>query len=88
MLKQMFDAVFENGIFRPLTHLDIPILEGQQVRLVVETPESPEEVLELATRVYNNLSEEQIDEIERIIVNRRDFFGQGQSLISLTTDLS
>jgi predicted DNA-binding antitoxin AbrB/MazE fold protein len=75
MIKQTFDAVFENGVFRPLAPLDVPISEGQQVRLVMEAPESPEEILELAMHIYDNLSEEQIEEIEQIILNRRNFFG-------------
>lgn len=75
MIKQTFGAVFENGVSRPLAPLDVPISEGQQVRLVTEAPESPEEILELVMHIYDNLSEEQIEEIEQIILNRRDFFG-------------
>ncbi len=76
MLKQTVDAVFENGVFRPLTPRDIPIVEGQQVRLTVETLESPAEVLELATQVYDGLTEQQIDEIEQLALNRSNWFDE------------
>ena len=75
MIKQVFDAVFEKGLFRPLAPLDVPLPEGQQVRLIVEAPDSPEEVLKLATVVYEDFSDEQIDAFEQIILNRGDFFG-------------
>ena len=75
MATRTFDAVFENGVFRPLSILDVAIPEGQPVRLVVETSEPPKDMLALATHVYDGLSEEQIEEIEKIILNRRAFFG-------------
>ena len=74
MAMQTLDAVFENGLFRPLTSLDIAIPEGKQVRLVVEPIEPSSDVLGLAMQVYDGLSEEQIDEIEQIVLNRREFF--------------
>jgi hypothetical protein len=43
--------------------------EGQHVRLEVSTL-SPEEQLALAARFYAGLSEEDIEEIERIVLDR------------------
>ena len=74
-MTQTLTAVFEKGIFRPLTMFNLPIAEGQQVRLTVETPEPLSGVLALATRVYDGLTESQVNEIEQIILNRQDFFG-------------
>ncbi len=71
-MTQTCEALFENGVFRPL-HLPQPISEGQHVRLIVEAAEL-EDVLELAARVYEGLSEEQIAEVEKIALDRRDFF--------------
>ncbi|MGQ9625482.1 MAG: antitoxin AF2212-like protein [Anaerolineae bacterium] len=34
MLRQICEAIFENGVFRLLSPLDIAIPEGQQVRLI------------------------------------------------------
>lgn len=61
----IYEAVFEHGVFRVLTPQDIRIPEGQAVRLVIETVESPEEILKLATQVYEGLSAEEIQEIKQ-----------------------
>lgn len=73
-MKESIDAIYENGVFRPFKHPDIS--DGQRVRLVVERlSETPaEDLLELAAQVYNGLSGQDIDEIEQIALNRRDFF--------------
>ena len=77
-MKQTYEAVFESGVFRLLTPKGLEIPEGQKVRIVVEIVESPESILELATQVYDGLSEEEIEEIEEIILGRSNFFkGRG-----------
>ena len=65
-------ALLEDGVFQPLTDMTPTIPEGQQVRLVVEPMP---DVLELATRVYEGLSDLEIDEIEAVALDRRGFFG-------------
>lgn len=76
MIQQTVDAVFENGVFRPLNPIKDTILEGQKVQLVVRVPESPEDILALAMDVYTGLTEDEIDEIEQIALDRQDFFGE------------
>ncbi|MDJ0510490.1 MAG: antitoxin family protein [Crocosphaera sp.] len=73
-MSQTINAIYENGVFRPLNHPNIP--EGQTVQLSVEiAPKlTPEEMLQLASSVYENLSSQQIDEIEEISLKRDDFF--------------
>ncbi len=73
MTANTCEAVYENGVFRPLA-APPNVAEGQRVRLTVE-PGPQQDVLELAAKVYEGLSEEQIDEIEKIILDRGDFFG-------------
>jgi predicted DNA-binding antitoxin AbrB/MazE fold protein len=75
MIRQTFDAIFENGVFRPLEPSNVPVSEGQQVRIIIETAQTAEEILEVAANVYDGLTEEQINEIEQIALNRQDFFG-------------
>jgi len=75
MTRQSLDAIFENGVFRPLDPNSVPVSEGQQVRIIVEAAQSEKDILEAASSVYNGLSEEQIKEIEQIALNRQDFFG-------------
>jgi len=78
-MKQKVEAIFEKGVFRPVIPDEITMPEGQPVRLLVETMASEQDVLALATRVYDGLSEREITEIEQLALNRQDFFGTGIS---------
>lgn len=74
-MKQVVDAIYEKGVFRPLEKP--PIGEGQLVRITIETDGKTgvEDMLQLAALVYGGLSDEDISEIESIALDRRDFFG-------------
>lgn len=74
-MRQTMAAVFVNGVFKPLNTPELS--EGQYVRLEIETPrqESPDDLLELAAKVYEGLSDEEIDAVERIANDRGGFFG-------------
>lgn len=75
-MTQTIDAVYQNGMFKPLNPVSDEIVEGKQVRITIKDKQlSPEEMLELASQVYEGLSEEDIDEIERIALDRSNFFG-------------
>jgi hypothetical protein len=67
---QTVDAIFEQGSFRLVRLLNIPLQDGQQVRLAIEMDESPEAILALATNVYAGLSDQDIDDIEQIALQR------------------
>jgi hypothetical protein len=45
----------------------------------VETERTPNDILALAEQVYDGLSEEEIDDVERISLDRRMFFGNRAS---------
>lgn len=68
-MTQTVEAVFENGVFRPLEPPPVVLLDGQLVRLTVETNKTPDDVLSSAAQVYAGLSSEEINEIERIAVS-------------------
>ncbi|CAN5764125.1 hypothetical protein BH23PLA1_BH23PLA1_36680 [soil metagenome] len=74
MTKQIVEAVFEGGAFRPLDPSGLRLSEGQHVRLIVDDSETLPEVLALAASVYEGLSESEIDQIEKIALDRRGFF--------------
>jgi predicted DNA-binding antitoxin AbrB/MazE fold protein len=63
-------AVYRDGALHPAEPLDLP--DGTVVWLDI-TPLTPEERLEEATRLYEGLSDEEIAEIERIILDRSNF---------------
>ncbi len=75
-MKETIEAIYEKGVFRPLKIPDIS--EGLKVRLEVEAlaESSVEDLLELAAKVYSNLSNEQIDAIEQIAFDRGELFGK------------
>ncbi|ASC70802.1 hypothetical protein XM38_017490 [Halomicronema hongdechloris C2206] len=73
-MQQIVEAVYENGIFRPLK---VPELsEGQEVQLIVksQTKIRPEQMLQLAAEVYEGFSAEQIQDVEQIALERQSFF--------------
>ena len=70
-MTQVVDAVYEHGMFRPITL--VPLSEGQQVRLVVETTPA-DDILALAMQVYDGLSEQDVNEVEQIALDRSAFF--------------
>ena len=77
-MTQTIEAIYENGIFKPLNPLLEEIEEGEKVKLVVETEVEKEKVnpiMQLAENFYEGLSEEDIEEIERIALDRSNFFG-------------
>ena len=75
MTSETLDAIFEHGSFRLVRPPSIPLRDGQRVRLVVETDESPDAILALAASVYAGLSPQDITEVEQIAIQRPDFFG-------------
>ena len=73
-MKHAIDAIYENGAFRPIQRDAVPVADGQRVRITVDDERQPE-ALQLALIVYDGLSEEDIDGIEQIALDRGSFFG-------------
>ncbi|ETX02941.1 MAG: hypothetical protein ETSY2_34470 [Candidatus Entotheonella gemina] len=73
-MSEIIAAIYEKGVFKPLQALEIP--EGQHVRLVVDMDKTTtsEGMLVLAAQVYEGLSPQDVDTIEEIACNRRNFF--------------
>jgi len=69
-MKSSVDAVYQDGVFRPLRSPGLP--NGERVRLTVErvTPAKADDILKLANRVYEGLSPQDIDEIEDMARHR------------------
>ena len=73
-MKHAIDAIYENGTFRPIRREVIAVAEGQRVRITVDDEGEPQ-ALRLAMSVSDGLSETDIQEIEKIALNRGSFFG-------------
>lgn len=53
---------------------EVPLREGQNVRLTIESEEKGDDVLALAADVYEGLSDVEIDEVEKIALDGNEFF--------------
>ena len=79
-MTQTLDAVFKDGSFKPLNNGSLPFAEGQRVKLTVETPpETRDDLIELAAQVYDGLTEEEVNEVERLALDRSSFFDKPNS---------
>ena len=68
-MSKTIEAIFENGVFKPISSPDIS--EHKKVTLIIEDKyEKPFEILSLASMVYNGLSPEDIEDIERLATPR------------------
>jgi predicted DNA-binding antitoxin AbrB/MazE fold protein len=76
MMEYILEAIYENGVFKPLESLELP--EHQRVTITIQLPpvENPDEELESWHRVYSGLSDEEIHEIESIALDRSHFMAQ------------
>ena len=74
MTTQVYEAVFQNGVFRPVRPVSKAIAEGQHVRLIVKVEER-QNVLDLAAGIYEGLLDDEVNEVEQIALDRRNFFG-------------
>ena len=75
-MTQTMEAIYENGVFKPLNNVSAEITEGGKVEITITDKRlSAEEMLKLASQVYEGLSEEDINEVEQIALDRSNFFG-------------
>ena len=73
-MPHTIDAIYENGVFRPVHREVLAISDGQRVRLTVIN-QGDADSLQLAMSVYDGLSDNDISEIEGIALDRSSFFG-------------
>lgn len=71
-MPKTVEAIFEGGVLKPISPLNIP--EHKKVTLIIEDEvEESFDILSLASMVYNGLSPEDIEDIERLILDRSHF---------------
>lgn len=68
-MKPIIEAVYENGVFRPIQREGVAIPEGQRVRITITDEEMPES-LRLAVSVYEGLTDDEVRDLESIILRR------------------
>ena len=63
-MNQTIEAVYEDGVFKPVNPITIEIEEGEMVKIVVKTEEHFEESsVDLAEKYFKGLSEDDIDKV-------------------------
>ncbi len=73
-MTQTIEAIYQNGMFVPIKPFSEEIEEGETVEIIIKDKRlSPNEMLELAGKVYEGLLDESIEEIEGIALNRSNF---------------
>lgn len=71
-MTRTVEAIFEEGVFKPVSPLDIS--EHKKVTLIIkDETEEPSDIISLASKVYDGLSLDDIDAVEKIAVDRRHF---------------
>jgi len=75
-MTQVVSAIYEGGVLKPLDPVDLK--EHDKVYLTIEVEEerkkNVEEILELAAKCFEGLSEEEISIIESARLNKTLFF--------------
>lgn len=72
-MKPFVDAVYEDGIFRPVLPVELPPGERVRVEIDVKPDVDVEAMLAQFQKVYEGFSPEEIDELEKVILDRSNF---------------
>jgi predicted DNA-binding antitoxin AbrB/MazE fold protein len=71
-MTRTVEAIFEGGVLKPISPLNIA--EHKKVTLIIEDESTePVDILSLALTVYNGLSPEDIEDIEKLALDRSHF---------------
>ena len=72
-MEQVLEAIYSNGVFTTLETPSLPENQHARLTIPVSTPEEPEEDLLAWQQGYAGLSEDDIAEVERVVLDRTDF---------------
>lgn len=71
-MPKTIEAIFEEGVLKPVSPLNIP--EHKKVTLIIEDePSESTDILSLSAMVYNGLSPKDIEDIEKLALDRSRF---------------
>ena len=71
-MPKTVEAIFEEGVLKPMSPLDIP--EHKMVTIIIEDePACSSDILSLAFKVYKGLSSDDIEDIEKMALDRSRF---------------
>lgn len=71
-MPKTIEAIFEEGVLKPVTPLNIS--EHKKVTVIIEDEQGEStDILSLSSMVYNGLSPKDIEEIEKLALDRSRF---------------
>lgn len=73
-MRQTIKVRYHNGVLQPLEPLTLADEAEVQVTVETDVAVSVDEILRRATQVYQDLTSDQIAEVETIVLDRRQFF--------------
>ena len=80
-MSQTIEAIYKNGVFRPITPVAPEFCDGETVCIQVTESSTEQQrgnpIMKLAENFYEGLSEKDIDEIESIALDRVNFRKDG-----------
>jgi len=77
-MTQTIEAVYEEGVLKPLQPLDLPEHQPVSITIHVHPAETSEAALTSWEQVYQGLTPEEIAEVEAIALDRHNFMRQGE----------
>jgi predicted DNA-binding antitoxin AbrB/MazE fold protein len=77
-MTQTIEAIYEEGVLKPLQPLDLPEHQPVSITIHVSPSETPEEALKSWEQVYEGLTPEEIAEVEAMALDRHNFMRQGE----------
>jgi predicted DNA-binding antitoxin AbrB/MazE fold protein len=72
-MKQFVEAIYEDGVFRPVLPLELPAGERVRVEIEVKPKADVEAMLAEFQKVYEGFTSEEIDDLEKVILDRSSF---------------
>ncbi len=75
-MSQTVEAIYQNGMFKPIKPMLEEISEGEKVIINIKSKEeNANEIMKLAENFYEGMSEKDINEVEKVMLDRSNFFG-------------
>ncbi len=75
-MEQVIEAIYEQGVLRPLTPINLPEKQRVNLRIHVLNRQAALRIIEQMGKVYEGLSDQDVAEIETMALDRSDFFGK------------
>lgn len=95
MSEQIIKAIYHQGVFHPATPGQVTLHEGQEVELSIKKIDGEteaerdariERIMSLLEHFYDDVDDNEIDEIERAILHRVNFVAQKIRCSSIDKD--